>query len=241
MAAGDFSMSVLQDKAGTLAGMIAWETPSPHSVGFLGPFVFGGTASGRDAAGLLTRHMIRSVARTPALIVYSILATPDLPPGEFELLASLDRRFTGRETGPLWFRHLGEDMGRSVWSHPSMTGFLRETYDRLFLMRTINETRDSGQSRPERSLIAAELDPGSGEAVLRPMLDGSDITENLRRHVNLLRSEGYTSIAVILDLALGWQAAMGGALTETGFLPAYVLPHAGDSDKAVFHHVLPEP
>ncbi|MFH1152828.1 MAG: hypothetical protein V1793_03340 [Pseudomonadota bacterium] len=237
MAAGVLHMAILTDGAGTQAGMISWEMASPQSIGFYGPFVFGTRAGEAGAARILTDQMISGVARTSALIVYSILATPDLPAGDFERLACLDFKRQDQPPGTLWFRHLREDMGRNVWAHPAMSGFLKETYDRLFLMRTIHETQNLGQNRPHRSLLAAQLDTGLRQAMLTPMLDGSDIRENISRHVSLLKAEGFLTILFTLDLASGWQAAMGGALMENGFIPAYVLPYAGDSDKAVFHHV----
>ncbi len=236
MAYGQLELAILEDEAGTPAGTICWETSAARSIGFYGPCVFGKRASAAKAAERLVGHMIGSVARTPAIIVYSIMATPDLPPGDFERLATLDCPGTDREPRTLWFRHLREDMGCNVWAHPEMAPFLKSTYDRLFLMRTISETRDRGHTGRERSLFAAELDTSLKEARLRPLLDGSDIPDNMVRHVKLLKSEGFSTIYFSLDLGCGWQAAMGGPLMENGFAPAYVLPYAGDSDKAVFRY-----
>ncbi len=239
IAEGTTTTAIIKDETGTFAGMICWEWSSDKSIGFYGPYVFNTPSEGESCARILTDQMISSIARTPAMIVYSIQATRDLPSGDFENLATLDliRQDQKLEKRTLWFRHLREDMGLNVWSHPSMVKFLEASYQRLFLMRTINETMEQGQRRPERSLFAAELYTGRKEAVLRPLVDGSDIKENIIQHVNLLREEGYTTLFFSIDLAFGWQASMGGSLMENGFIPAFVLPYAGDADKVIFQYV----
>lgn len=242
MADGLLQTAILVDGIGTVAGMICWEQTSEQSIGFYGPYLFSTGDSAVGNAGMLTGSMISSVARTAAMIVYSIKASQDLPPGDFEQLAAFPISGSGRipEERVLWFRHLREDMGRNVWAHPELAPFLRETYERLYLMRTINETKEQGQQRPDRSVFAAELHAARKEAFLRPMLDGSDVPANIQRHVRMLLSEGFTTLFFSLDLASGWQAAMGGALLANGFTPAFVLPFAGDSDKVVLHYVDPE-
>ncbi len=270
IAYGELHMAIAKDDTARPAGMILWENISAKSIGFYGPYIFGkgagdmlpGSSNGdgsnsveiktisdigdntsiddnMSVAKSLTSHMIGSVARTPAMILVSKMTTKDLPPGEFESLTD------GDDVQKIWFRHLREDMGINVWSHPKLTDFLKETYDRLFLMRTINDANgvsNSSRSQPgtldgERSLLAADLDTGNSRANLCPMLDGFDLKDNICKHLNLLKAEGFVNIFFTLDLARGWQAAMGGTLLENGFTPAYVLPYAGDSDKVIFKYV----
>jgi hypothetical protein len=127
-------------------------------------------------------------------------------------------------------------MGCRVWAHPDMVPFLKDTYERLFLVRTIQPYSHSGQQRPARSLFGTSLDQSNGQAMLWPMLDGIDIAENIRRHVLLLTAEGFDRILFSLDLSESWQAAMGGILMNQGFSPAYVLPYAGHSDQVMFQY-----
>jgi hypothetical protein len=235
---GRFHAGLVKDEAGTAAGMICWQIPSRRTVEFYGPYLF---SEGDGIAQLLIDHLINQVARTEAITLYSRAAGPDLPPGNFEPLAALAYRQANgqKETRTLWFRHLREDMGCPVWAHPVLGPFLKQTYERLFLIRTIREYKDPGGSRPARSLLGTRLGADKQEAFIRPMLDGTDIRENIRRHIQLLVDENYVNLFFTMDLSVGWQAALGKILTETGFEPAYVLPYAGESDKVIFHYVHP--
>jgi hypothetical protein len=239
IAGGQFTMAAAMDQAGSMAGLIAWETVSEKTIRFYGPYLF--VDDPGEIPRLLIDHLVNCAARTPALILYSDMATPALPAGDFEVLASFDQNQT--DTLPikktLWFRHLREDMGCRVWAHPSMAPFLKETYDRLFLLRTIQSFSHSGQQRPVRSLFGATLDKETKQAMLWPMLDGIDLCQNIRHHVRMLQDGGFDNIFFSLDLSQGWQAALGGDLMENGFAPVYVLPWAGHSDKVVCRYVDP--
>ena len=232
---GDFHAGLVKDGAGTTAGMICWQIPSRRTVEFYGPYLF---SKGDGIAQLLIDHLINQVARTEAITLYSRAATLDLPPGNFEPLAALAYGQSNgqKETRTLWFRHLREDMGCSVWAHPVLGEFLKKTYERLFLIRTIREYKDQGGGRPARSLLGTRLGADKKEAFIRPILDGIDIRENIQRHIQLLVNEKYLNLFFTIDLSLGWQAALGKILTEAGFKPAYVLPYAGQSDKVIFQY-----
>ena len=237
---GSFHAGLVKDGAGMTAGMICWQIPSRRTVEFYGPYLFSGSPDD-GIAQLLMDHLINQVARTEAVTLYSRAATPDLPPGNFEPLAALSfKQLDGKkETRTLWFRHLREDMGCPVWAHPVLGPFLKKTYERLFLIRTIREYKDPGGSRPTRSLLGTRLGADKREAFIRPMLDGTDIRENIEGHIQLLVNENYLNLFFTMDLSVGWQAALGKILTETGFEPAYVLPYAGESDKVIFQYVHP--
>ena len=236
---GRFHAGLVKDEAGMTAGMICWQIPSRRTVEFYGPYLI---SKGDSIAQLLIDHLINQVARTEAITLYSLAAGPDLPPGNFEPLAALAYKQSNgqKETRTLWFRHLREDMGCPVWTHPVLGPFLKETYERLFLIRTIREYKGQGENRPARSLLGTRLGADKKEAFIRPMLDGTDIRENIERHIQLLVNEKYLNIFFTMDLSVGWQAAMGKILTETGFEPAYVLPYAGDSDKVIFQYADPD-
>ena len=240
IAGKEFFAGLVKDEAGTIAGMICWEIPSRQTVEFYGPYLF--SDNPKDTARLLIDLLVTSVARTSAITLYSRMATQDLPKGDFEPLARLTcRQFNGKiEKKTLWFRHLKEDTGCSVWAHPNLADFLKKTYKNLFLMRTIREYKSQGEIRPDRSLLGTRLEATRKEATLWPMLDGADIHENICRHIKLLTDEQYTNIFFTIDLSAGWQAALGEILVQTGFLPAYVLPYAGQSDKVIYQYVDPD-
>ena len=87
------------------------------------------------------------------------------------------------------------------------------------------------------SLLATSLDRLRGLAVLRPLLDGQDITANLQAHVEAIQAQGTGDILLHLDLSEPWQGALAPTLAACGFAPRLVLPHAGASDVLVCQHV----
>lgn len=235
VAHGDISVAVAVDSTGALAGIIGWRKPSESGVSFSGPYIF---LKDRDVAEALETHLLNAVARTSAASLFSELATADLITRNFEELGGLDIVQSDNESSELkvWFRHLREDVGVAVWTHPAMRDFLEQAYDRLVLMRTLRETDGHGEALPEKSVFSARLRPELREATLSLMVAGGDVMDALARQVSALKKDGYRNIFFHLDLAFGWQAAVGGALMQNGFLPRLVLPHGGASDVAVFQH-----
>lgn len=235
VAADDLSMAVALDGTGALLGMICWHLSSDQAIGFFGPYVFTG---GEKTAAALTDHLIHSIARTRAMVLFSELATDDLPMGGFESLGHLyltqseDQKIC-RE---IWYRHLREDTGAWVWAHPSMVSFLEEFYDHHVLMRDIRQTDGLGERLPRRSVFSATLRPEAGEVSLSPMVTGADAKDCVARHVETLHRKNFSNIFFRLDLAQGWQASLGGVLMDTGFKPRIVLPYGGKSDVVVFQH-----
>jgi len=231
----DLDVVVAVDEIGALAGMISWRSPSERSVSFSGPYIF---LDGGDTAEVLETHLLNTVARTDVVSLFSDLGTDDLISQNFEELGKLDFVQPDDDTIELdvWFRHLREDSGAAVWAHPAMHGFLESVYDRLVLMRTIRDTDGSGEKLPDRSVFSVRLRPELKEATLSPLVAGADASEVVAHHLETLSKDGYRNIFFDLDLAYGWQAAMGKALMDNGFEPKLVLPYAGKSDVVVFRH-----
>lgn len=235
MADGVVSALVATDKAGNPAGLICWRATSPKALDFSGPFVFGPDKA--LVAVELSDKFLESVAREGREIVFSLRPTPDAPRGYFETLGRMAVSQAGVwEEQPAVFRHLREDMGAMVWAHPCMTPFLNEFYDRLALSREIVSAVRVDERIEGQSLITVSADPGRGLAVLKPLLDGADMAENLAKSVAALRDKGVQDIRVHLDLAFSWQGALGEMLRETGFHLKIVLPQAERSDLAVYQH-----
>ncbi|QJB57037.1 hypothetical protein [Pseudodesulfovibrio sp. zrk46] len=235
VAQGDLDMAICVDEIGTLAGIMVWRSPSEKSVSFSGPYILTGES---EVADLLEQHLLSIVSRTQAVSLFSDLATPDMTPLNYEHLGRLDFTQADNQDKALdiWFRHLREDMGAAVWTHPTVRTFLEETYDRLVLMRTIREVDNAGEGVPDNSVFSAQLRPELKEAVLSPMVVGADVSEAVKSHLDCLKQDGYENILFHLDLAYGWQASMGGVLCEHGFSPTILLPHGGISDVVVFRH-----
>lgn len=234
-AEGAVSALVATDKAGSPAGLICWKATSPKALDFSGPFVFGPDKA--LVAQALCDKFLESVAREGREIVFSLRPTPDTPRGYFETLGRMSVCHAGVwEEQPAVFRHLREDMGAMIWAHPRMTPFLNEFYDRLALSREIVSAVRADERVEGQSLITVSADPGRGLAVLKPLLDGADMADNLAKSVAVLRDKGVKDIRVHLDLAFSWQGALGGMLQEAGFHLKIVLPQAERSDLAVYQH-----
>jgi len=188
---------------------------------------------------VLGEQLLQKVARTSAVSLVSQLATHDMITSDFELLGKFDysRPDDARQELDVWYRHLREDMGTTVWAHPDMLDFLQGKYDDLVLMRNIREIDGKSETLPDRSVFSTQLRPGLGEATLSPMVVGSDVAEVVANHVAVLQQEDYRNIFFYLDLAYGWQAATARVLMDNGFVPQLVLPYAGKSDVVVFQHV----
>lgn len=245
--AGELQVAAAVDDADRVRAILFWEYMSERSATFSGPWML--DACDRGLAPLL-EHMLMFLARSKISCLFS---NPDGTPGGldlsahgFEVLATITRtEQDGDQRIPVWFRHLREDEGLQVWAHPGCIPFLEETYQRVFLPRTILPALDT-VGRPQshardRSLFAAAMNRELGEIVLRPLLDGADNAENIARHLRVLRGEGCQRILFRLDLAEGWQAALGGDLLAQGCRPSLVLPLAGRSDLLLMEYVQSPP
>jgi hypothetical protein len=235
VAAAATDMIVALDEQSQLAGMMSWRFPSQGSIGFSGPYIF---AEGGEVAEQLEMHLLQRVGRSPAESLFSDLATEQLVCENFEPLGQVDFIQADGRTVPLnaWFRLLKEDTGAAVWCHPDIAKFLNQAYSDLCLMRTVRTVDSAGETLPERSVFSVQLRPELKEAVLRPMVVGNDAAQSLTHQVDALREDAYRNIFFHLDLAYGWQAALGGALMKNGFEPRLVLPRGGTGDVVVFQY-----
>lgn len=235
----DLEIAIAVDEIGVLAGMICWQASSEQGIGFSGPYVF---VKDDRAGEILTDHLINTVARTRAMGLFSDSATSSLATEGFESLGHLNMIQTDGRTvkQEVWYRHLKEDVGASVWAHRAYAEFLRTAYDRQVLMRDLKivegQIEGKGERLPERSVFSVELRADAGKATLSPMVTGLDAAQCISRHVETLLRENFSNIFIPIDLAHGWQAAMGQAIMDNGFVPRMVLPHGGKSDVLVFQH-----
>jgi hypothetical protein len=189
-------------------------------VACFGPYVFNQPAEGGLAAALV-EACLAGIAKSEAMGLFCLFATPEMPAGYFETLGELDLIGPdgGREIRPCYWRQLHEDPGARVWCHPDLEDWLGATYQRLFLARRLRLTRHEGEARPPHSVLGADFNRPAGSVVLRPILDGADVALNLARH---------------LDLEEAWQTDLTPVLLGAGFRPRLVLPQGGKSDLVVF-------
>jgi hypothetical protein len=239
VAAGEINILLAVDTSGATCGMICWETVSEGSAAFFGPYSFSEDAT---ISARLAEEMTVALGRTAAKIVFSNIATEDMSRHGFEPLGEVRYHAAdgnGASVLPVWFRQLREDFGATVWAHEDFVPYLKKKYDEHVLMRDIRPTGDMGERVADASVFSARLSRELSEAVLRPMLNGTDNAPNLQRHVNALRTEGFKNIFFYVDLSSGWQAALGGDLLANGFVPTLLLPHGGQSDLVMFQYVEP--
>lgn len=234
---GELAALVLQDSIGSISGLLIWELKAEKSVVFHGPYIF--TENLREeVAQQLSDVFINMIARSQAIITFSRQATNELPVQQFESLGQMQYCLPEDKclTLQACYRHLRDDDGEAIWADPSLLSFLKKEYERLVLIRDIREVGEHGERKVESSVFAVELNKENSVAILKPMIDGMDIKDNIGRHVTNLLNENIHNIICILDLGVGWQAAISGALLEQGFTAQFILPLAGVSDNVVFQY-----
>lgn len=242
--AGRLSHVAALDASGNPAGLICWTRSGERGLAFFGPFVFTAPAETATVARMLVEGFLAEVARDDAKIVFSEHATDDTPEGYFESLGSLARHDAAAEAGSngglaeqqVLYRHLREDMGATVWTAPALETFQRDVYDRLAMCRDVLAAPTGTTAQRQHSLFSTMVDAGKGLAVLRPLLGGEDVKNNLSAHIRALTDKGIGNILLYLDLSHAWEAALAGPAFEAGLEARLIIPHAGRSDMAVFQY-----
>lgn len=236
---GAEELSVLgaRDGGGRLCGVIYWQPCSEKSITFFGPYDF---SENNSVSGELMLALLRALGRSGAKTVFSSIAPEPLAKYGFELLGKIPYTLELAAESvefSVWGRQLEEDFGVSVWAHPSFTHFLSSRYEALELIRDLRQVSELGESIGTSSVLGVRLEPRLSEAYLYPEFNGSDLGDNLARHVEALSQAGYKNIFVEIDLFVGWHAAMGVHLQHCGFQPELLLPNGGQSDILIFRNV----
>ncbi len=236
-AAQAYRASIARDDTGHIGGGIVWRFRTPKTVGCYGPYIFGQPQASAMAQELVD-SCIGAVAKTQAVGIMNRYPTQHLPPGYFEQLGTLTVETpVGRYTEmPVFYRHLQEDPGATVWAHPSLVGFLQREYDRMVFARDIKLIRDEGEIRSPFSVISAEFDKLQAVVTLHPVWWGDDAKETLAGDVEILEHDGIRGIFFELDLGRPWHSRFSPALEENGFEPRFILPNCGKGDIVVFQH-----
>jgi hypothetical protein len=238
VAHGQYHVLVATDGGADVAGGIMWRTMGARMIEAFGPYLFDQPQEYGMAEALVNR-LIEEVAKTEALCLIDIYATPELPEGYFEWLGSIDRVKPDGERmpWPFYYRQLKEDPGLSVWAHPDLTPFLETEYDRLFLARDICATSGGGEGRPAHSLFSLRFDRVMNSVILRLIWDGVDAPGILDQHIKSLKAEGFSEIFFEIDLAHPWEVNLSAVLIQQGFFPRLLFPHAGKADVVAFQYL----
>jgi hypothetical protein len=115
-----------------------------------------------------------------------------------------------------------------------MEEFLRKEYRRHFLAREIVPVRSEGERQNPHSVFGTTFLPNQDLVILTPLWDGADARENLKRHIDVLRTEGIENIMLTTDLGHGWQARLYPVIEESGFEASLLMPYRGEADVVLF-------
>jgi hypothetical protein len=232
---GDFQAALAVGPSGEVAGGILWHWIGEKTVEFFGPYVFPPGANPELAQALID-FCLAALARTRAVGLINRWPTSDLPWLFFETLGSLTYSEPDgkKKEAAHYFRQVGEDPGSTVWVVPELETFLRGEYRRLVLPRGFHLSRYFGEALPDFSVLAAELDRHRKTAILRPVVTGKDIADNIRQHLRLLQREQIKNIFCELDLGRIEQADFAVPLLTNGFSPRIIIPYGGAGDLLVF-------
>ncbi len=237
VASGDCRVLLALDRGQVPKGGILVQPVNEKTVLAYGPYTFRAEEE-KEVGGRLLEACIGAVARTRAVGIISVTGLSEWARAYFEVLGAVPyvEEEGGRRLVTFAYRHLHEDAGLVVWSHPDLVPFLREQHERLFLARDIRITRHLGERRGGASILSAELMRGRREAILRPLWLGDDMAQNVGRHVGLLEGEGFVNLFFEIDLGVPWHAEAIPAVLAARFVPRLILPCAGLSDLLLFQY-----
>ncbi|MGC8493375.1 MAG: hypothetical protein ACP5SH_16730 [Syntrophobacteraceae bacterium] len=237
IAAGEYECLAAVGASGEIGGACFWRRLGENMVECFGPYIFNQPPTSTMTEELL-EGCIGAVARSRAVGIVAIGPPPGFPKRQFELLGSFESYSPDGASAPVeaWYRMLGEDMGATAWVHPDIEPFVRGEYEKLVLPREVRVEHPSGESISRHSVIFAEFDRPRGRVTLRPMWPGADASENIARHLNLMKNENIPNIHFALDLGRAWQSVFVPGLLETGFEARCVLPYAGKGDVVILQY-----
>ena len=237
MACGELHAGIAADKVGHIGGGVVWRWEGTQLVEFYGPYVFNQPAES-EMAQVLTDHCIGAIARSHTGGLISRYPTLELPTAYFEPLGTLTiRQRDGHALETVaYYRDLGEDLGLSVWAHPSLKAYLTAEYQRLVFAREIKPVTEEGESASPFCVISAEFDRAPGRVTLHPIWWGRNAEETLAAYLQTLLKEDLPNIFFQMDLGRSWHCHFTPALLKLGFEPRLLLPYAGKGDLVIFQY-----
>lgn len=235
MTVGALFALVVVDRAGRIGGGLLWSFQSAKAVVCYGPYVFDPELEA-EISEELVNGCLGAIAKSSAVGLISHNPPPQFPTPYFERLGSLSvcTEDSGESQTQVYYRHLVEDPGTTVWAHPQLHDFLIAEYRRLDFGREVLAAQDRGEQGSPYSVVSAEFDKTGESVTLRPVWWGNDATETVAANVDILRREGIRNIFLDLDLGKPWQSHFTPSAYANGFVPKLVLPYGGKGDIVVF-------
>lgn len=230
VASGDYeALLAVSERGDPVAGVLI-ERGNSRLARVYGPYLVG---AAEEVLEQLFHEVLRHLARTSVIGVMMETDAPIFSLDEVERLGA--RRLRLPAGGELqlntYFRALREDPGLQSWATPSLQEYLRAEYQRLTLPRDVQLWRQVPGSIPDLpSVIACDFRRAHSSCLMRPVLPGQDMAENLASHLALLDSEGLLNIFFELDLGCPEHLAFAASLDSQGFRAAVLLPGAGHGD-----------
>jgi hypothetical protein len=241
LASGEYQCLLALGKDNQVLGGILFTHRTKKIVWCCGPYVFALNNVAVIGETLLDACIGR-IARTNALGIHCLYGLPVFLSPWFESVGTL--KFFSEREPPVYqasfFRHLHEDPGCRVWSHPQLGDYLSAEYQRLVLARDIQIIENLGERRSGASVFAAEVNRERAEVTLRPLWPAADLEDNVERHVRFLIDDHFLNIFFEIDLGIPWHAEIIPALLANGFHPGMLLPFAGQSDLVIFQYYATE-
>jgi hypothetical protein len=234
MQCGEYHALVAVDKVGHIGGGLLWRWEGTKLVVSFGPYLL--SPDKGETAVALVEACIGAIARKNAIGMIARHTTSSLPEEYFEFLGTLKDPENTPPFQPVYYRHLEEDLGASVWCHPELNSFLKDFYARLDFAREIRFIGEAGEYEAPNCVIFTELDKQASRATLHPIWWGEDAPDVIARHIDLLSEEGFGQILFEMDNGQAWQCYFTEALLKAGFEPRLVMPYAATGDLIVFQY-----
>ncbi len=117
-----------------------------------------------------------------------------------------------------------------VWLAGDLKPFLEGEYRRLGWHRDLQVWQPGFRPVRGPSVLACEFHRETSEVTLKPILAGDNVIENLQKHLECFRDEGFLNFFFELDLGDARQMRFVEALKETNFEPCCLIPSAGRGD-----------
>jgi len=226
LASSDYGVILAQSEQGELAGGLIWRTTERRIVECFGPYL----NSPADPALLvdaLCEQLCLRFGRSSYLGMMLYAPQAVLASAGFEPSGSLDTI-----SGTIWTgdRMLAEEFGAVAWLPEELVSFYRHWSDGMALTRQLRVYHDSGESGNGLTLFGARLNRAAGMAHLSPLLVGRDADQVLAEHLDLLDSDGYTTVCCTLDTGRPFDSLLGPHLLARGFIPRILVPWGGKGD-----------
>lgn len=226
LASDVYGVVLAHTENGIVAGGLLWRTDGERIVECFGPYL--NVSEGHEQLStLLCEKAVEQFGRSNRLGL--VLYAPQRPPASagFEEAGSLTT-----PSGSIWTGYcmLAEEFGAAASVPDALRPWYQEFCSSMALARQVHCYHDNGEGGDGLTLFAARLDRGTGMARLTPLLVGRDAAAVLAAHLELLESDGFSSVYCCLDTGHPFDALLAPYLLQQGFTPCLLVPWGGSGD-----------